>query len=442
MINTYGFGYNLNSTLLQEIARIGRGNYGFIPDGTFVGTIFVNSLANLVSTVGRDLVVHLVSEKDVRMKIPGGYNTTSMGDATQVHLGTMQLGQSKSFLLELGGDPGKLTIVAKYNNFREDCVITKEYLGGDPDPMVYETLARVSSVDTMVEAASLFPRGAEAARDLLNKHLILIRSYSAKSKYVQDLIKDLEGQVTEALSRSDWFDRWGIHYIRSLVDAHYHQLCNNFKDPGVQHYGGMRFRQLRGTFEDVFVKMAPPKPSRKRAHHRAVRNMGGYHDASGGCFHGDCKVAMANGTFKAISELIKGDEIKTPQGKTKIACVVKHNRIGRSTNFVRLGDCLITPWHPVRREGTWYFPSDIGRTEEFKVEAMYNLVLEDHNIAIVGGEQCVTLGHSFTGPVVSHAYFGSEDVIKDLKRINGWQTGRVLVNEFTRNAQRLVVGLA
>ena len=41
-ISTFGFGYNLQSDLLNEIALEGGGSYAFIPDPGFVGTIFVN----------------------------------------------------------------------------------------------------------------------------------------------------------------------------------------------------------------------------------------------------------------------------------------------------------------------------------------------------------------------------------------------------------------
>ena len=51
-INTFGYGYNLDSTMLYNMARISNGIFGFIPDSTMVGTIFINSLSN--SLVGSD----------------------------------------------------------------------------------------------------------------------------------------------------------------------------------------------------------------------------------------------------------------------------------------------------------------------------------------------------------------------------------------------------
>ena len=45
--------------------------------------------------------------------------------------------------------------------------------------------------------------------------------------YYKDLLKDVDGQMKEALSRKDWYNKWGAHYLRSLMHAHLHLQCNN-----------------------------------------------------------------------------------------------------------------------------------------------------------------------------------------------------------------------
>ena len=54
VVSTFGFGYSLNSQLLRKLALDGGGMYAFIPDSGFVGTAFVNSLANILSTITCD----------------------------------------------------------------------------------------------------------------------------------------------------------------------------------------------------------------------------------------------------------------------------------------------------------------------------------------------------------------------------------------------------
>jgi hypothetical protein len=42
----FGYGYNLNTKLLSGITELGGGCYGYIPDCSMVGTIFVNFLSH------------------------------------------------------------------------------------------------------------------------------------------------------------------------------------------------------------------------------------------------------------------------------------------------------------------------------------------------------------------------------------------------------------
>ena len=57
-VNTFGFGYQLNSKLLEDISILGNaGSYAFIPDGSFVGTIFVNAMSILLTTAAANVQV-------------------------------------------------------------------------------------------------------------------------------------------------------------------------------------------------------------------------------------------------------------------------------------------------------------------------------------------------------------------------------------------------
>lgn len=56
-INTFGFGYALDSQMLYDISALGDGYFGYIPDCTMVGTIFVNFLASSLSTAIKKLTI-------------------------------------------------------------------------------------------------------------------------------------------------------------------------------------------------------------------------------------------------------------------------------------------------------------------------------------------------------------------------------------------------
>lgn len=57
--NTFAFGKKTDSQLLYNLAMIGHGEYSFIPCPGFIGTIFVNTLSNLLSTMGVRMVINI-----------------------------------------------------------------------------------------------------------------------------------------------------------------------------------------------------------------------------------------------------------------------------------------------------------------------------------------------------------------------------------------------
>jgi len=50
---------------------------------------------------------------------------------------------------------------------------------------------------------------------------------------------------------------------------------------------------------------------------------------------------------------------------------------------------------------------------------------------IINDMACVTLGHGFNEDVVIHKYFGTQEVIEDLKKMVGWEEGKINLNSVT-----------
>ncbi len=45
-----------------------------------------------------------------------------------------------------------------------------------------------------------------------------MRQYLSKNdEFVKDLLADLTGQVDQAITREDWFKKWGVHFLPSLT---------------------------------------------------------------------------------------------------------------------------------------------------------------------------------------------------------------------------------
>ena len=66
-INTFGYSYGVDSELLEKISRIGSGIYGFIPDSTMVGTVFINMLSNISIATTSYATVDFVSNYETKI---------------------------------------------------------------------------------------------------------------------------------------------------------------------------------------------------------------------------------------------------------------------------------------------------------------------------------------------------------------------------------------
>ena len=252
-ISTFGFGYSLDSLLLKEIAVLGNGHYGFIPDGNFVGTIFVNAMANLLTVVARNLTLSLTFADDDQpdlLDFPYPYTRTSWG--YQVQLGSYRYGQERLIVIPFQkGSKEEHYIQANLHYHTFDSPDEKEdiHFGVNDIETSQEGVFhnfRQKMVDLLGRLAtnSNLQEDQHGIQRLLRE---MTHSRFKEDSLLQGLITDLSGQVTEACSRSDWYDRWGKHYMRSLHDAHLYQHCNNFKDQGVSNYGGLNFKLFKNN---------------------------------------------------------------------------------------------------------------------------------------------------------------------------------------------------
>ncbi|CAE7214088.1 WAVH2 [Symbiodinium sp. CCMP2592] len=71
-VSTFGFGYEIDSKLLVKVASFCDGTYAFIPDAGFVGTIFVNSISNLLATSGMNAKLQ-VKPLEAVQRVLGGF---------------------------------------------------------------------------------------------------------------------------------------------------------------------------------------------------------------------------------------------------------------------------------------------------------------------------------------------------------------------------------
>lgn len=237
------------------------------------------------------------------------------------------------------------------------------------------------------------------------------------------------------------------------------QQCTNFKDPGLQVYGGAVFKATRDEGDEVFIELPPPTPTgRSRggygmggygsatnagAPSSAPIDMSRYYNAGGGCFKGSCAVAMADGTYKSVVDVCRGDSVATGDGSSLqtqssvavVNCVVKTQCPSGVAALVTLNNGAgptLTPYHPVRVADAvglpqWAFPKDLAPTVMQPADFVYTFLLERGGASmLIDGVECCTLGHGLDADVVRHAYLGSHGAVTaDLEQMAGWDVGLV-----------------
>ncbi|KAJ3030710.1 UNVERIFIED_CONTAM: hypothetical protein HDU68_008099 [Siphonaria sp. JEL0065] len=404
IINTFGFGYNLDSTLLNNLAVCGNGSFAFIPDAGFVGTVFVDAACNLLASAIKSVTVqveplngtqlelfytktlvfghhpvspssHVTSEHKLNRFLNGIFKSSekaALSPASEIALGTVQSGQPSDIILTLRNVPTAADVAIL------KLTVSSTVLGREPGskPTVKtvtvvsrssadETADRVSgqwarlyAVDTVMEAYDLAQNSQ--CDESVERVKVLISTLKQtwgnladreEKRRLKELLVDLEGQVLEAL-QSQCFNKWGKHYLLSLLNVHRLQQCNNFKDPGVQVYQSPLFEDLRDDINEIFLKLPAPKPRRATSYSlspssssarrstaaAAPVNMSRYYNAGGGCFSGDCLIMLADNSAITVKSLRKGTRVLSQNSRhtAKVHCIVVTNLKKTPTRLIRL----------------------------------------------------------------------------------------------------------
>lgn len=450
-ISTFGFGYSLDSKLLNELAIEGDGQFFFIPDSSFVGTVFINATSFVVSTaLGKSALVleqngsaKVLTDEDEASKAPQGRTKS---------LPSLSFGHKFDLIVKKDGYGGNIAWETPTHSIDFDVPRLRFAM--------VELIRRGEDRFIKKEANALKTAQEEITKLIAEFDLALAQPVDPESdnhSILKALREDLTGQITEAYSREDWHTKWGKHYLLSLARAHELQRCTNFKDPGLQIYATSKFGMIRDDAEEIFCGISPPTPSRRVDSHRyqPVASMSTYYNAAAGCLARG-NVRLTDGRYVPVSSVAPGDTLQLGSRTAKVLCVVTTECDNDGVEeLVELdGGVLVTPWHPIRKKGStkWEFPADLGTVKPYSCKMVYNFVLDSDCAVPLGPYEAITLGHGISDdPVAKHAYFGTSKVIQDLQLMYGWNQGRVhlgtnpgrrdsatgQVNGFVQNINRL-----
>lgn len=454
-VSTFGFGYRLNSSMLRSIANTGNGMYAFTPDSTFTGTVFIHAIASILSTLQSHAMNGGVS---------GG---VLIAQPRSAMCQDVQVVSETSVCATLYERP----IVVEASSHQAIPLSTSAEMRLPALKMLLETQAErkiAQCLRSLLEVESFDGAKSTALVESTVSELRLLcnelntdpstQGCGGVDAIIAHMIEDMTGQVTKAVSRKDWWDRWGVYYLGSLLSAYDAQTCNNFKDPGLQNnrFCGPFMQDLRDRGDDIFVTLPPPVPpvtlqyNRSRCGgvqpnvvHRQPVDMAQYHNSSDpGCFSGDSIVSLADGSTCLVQNLNANciveaqDTLGNPiPGGAKVLCVLEVRDIATDITYVNPG-LRITPTHPIRngsiRNGEnqqWVHPHQASSSTSV-TNVVFNVVLEKGASSFtVGNTVCVSLGHMILDDLIaSHDYLGTEAVTQDLAKCRGWEQGRITMS--------------
>ena len=470
-IYTFGFGYNLQPSLLYNLAKYSNGGNAHIPDGNMIATVFCNFIATILCSVVMNLQLHVIPKENNT----SCFNNLCVGDFAYTYdpinqkyiydIGTVQYQQERNIVLNF---EDKLDFVYYYTYTIGGQLYTSRSVSVNANSIEHYLtnenmnahIIRATSVDIirkMINANRINNLlSTQASYDELVKLLEENKCASSQS-FVDGLLKNIKGdfanigQVKLAIDPK-YFKRWGEFYLDQLSRSLNQQMKPNFKDEGCM-FGGEVFEALVDKSSDIFNNLKPPTPS--LVVHSATPSTGNviyrsaasismssYNDPRGGCVDSYCMIAMFNGTSKRLKDVQKFDIIKSIDKNNKIVgakvlCVVETIIESNTRDYVSVNGVLITPWHPIKfglhgKEETWCFPGELFSTFKFPSSSMITLVLENHHVMFISGLKCITLGHNFTNhSKLIHPYYGTNKVLETLKHYfpEDYANGKISVKD-------------
>ncbi len=333
-LNTFGFGYNLDSEILLSLAVEGRGTFAFIPDSPILGTCFVNSVSNAICCFSQRPTLHLMLKGGAEFAgdVLGRESVLDTSWGRVVHLSPLQAGQSCEVVVPLripalsmkespteAAEPYLEAVLVwplegeKGGEKRETCL---GYLRTSNDLRALAAYMRCETVKVIYKAVSdaVHDRGNAANADILAlSGKLAIAAHTAEADTtgsvsagrIISLAADVKGRVQKSLSTKERFKRWGKHYMRSFARSHQIQQCTNYMDASLKEYKSLLFSSLVDEGGRVFLSLPPPGGSHRGNQHSAAATTTAsgaaypppvmqtyYAGSSGGCFGGDSLVTL------------------------------------------------------------------------------------------------------------------------------------------------------
>jgi hypothetical protein len=260
---------------------------------------------------------------------------------------------------------------------------------------------------------------------------------------VESLLSDLDGQLMMGAGL-DKLKTWGPGALYAALNAHYHRMCVNFKDPGIQMYQTDESSEIRTRAAQKFVQpqvtTTPIVSPRFSGFHqtsfaapspRPAVDMSAFLNQGGGCLHPNTEVLSATGPV-AVKDLQPGTLMRN--GAT-VRFIIKTPKTSL-TPIVWLSPTVgLTPTHPVNDGSSgWVWPKAFNHGSLERCEEVYNVILDaDHyEVEAQGASEgsvlrIVALGHGLNGRYVTHNLYGNRNKVMNTYKLTATSNPRIIL---------------
>lgn len=384
VLNIFGFGSELDSAKLAALANTAGGRFSNIADFMTLATTSINCMAT-------------------------GLATCSMGDSVLITYDDGTSSEHKTSLVQFGQDRNIV-----FKTTKKPLTATLQYGGG--------TTAFVGEVTTPMRARADIVEGIRGI--LAGRGVRGAEVYSAiYAKYpgLAD-VTELNTELPSGCIPSNW-KKWGEHYHWAYLQALENDQRMNFKEVGQAHLGGADFEKYKKLGDTAFSAIAKPPPTGSSTAAEAASPWGGYSvpravatvaatndpGHAGGCWAPGSMIRMADGSRKAIQLVQPGDSVWTSDGDAMVEYTLELGRHwAPKQNMCRVGNLLLTWYHPVKQGNIWVPPCTVAAIELLHMPIVHNLIVSKGHILDIDGTLTVSLGHGLTEEGVEHDFFGSK----------------------------------
>ena len=446
-ISTFSFGNDINPDLLVDISKVGNGIYGYCPDGSMVGTIFINYMANLLSTITSVVKVTLC-QNDKKKSVTIGPLYRGCYRNALLKCDKTLLSNSKIIVeLPMTEQTFDVHIDLETKTNLQEYIKEMSEIENKNKKILFNQLYRNKFI--LILNKLIHSQNLEEDKKELTEFFNNLNQLEYKSKFIKSLIIDIEnpdpnhGQISKAISKQ-FFGTWGRCYLSSFLRFHLFEQCGNFKDQTLQYYAGYIFSVYRKIGNSLFINIPPPKQniiSNYSNNFNNNLNMHHFMNRHGGCFNGEALVLLANGQTKCVKDLKKNDKLIN---NSIVQCVIEQ-KCDKKNYMCNINGILFTPYHPININNKWHFPIDLVEKQIVFINSWFNLILKDEfnkkfEIEFYNGVKAIALGHNRNeNKILEHPYFGTNAVLMDLYERDpvGFENGYIFIDESNLNKIQL-----